>query len=67
MTDALERFATTVRKGIFYSADSDDKGARVSTNLPDTICPRCKATVEPNAEHLCGDRVPKPSTPPRKR
>ncbi len=43
-----------------FDADWDTKGARVLTNMSNTICPRCKTVVEANVEHLCGDRAPKP-------
>lgn len=51
---------------IHYEADSDERGARVFTNLENTVCPGCNATVEPNAEHLCGNRA-LPTKPLRKR
>lgn len=58
--DELEKFARVVKKGIFYSADCDDRGARVSTNLENTLCPHCKSVVQPDVEHLCGNRLPRP-------
>jgi hypothetical protein len=58
----LEHFERVVKKGLYYEADCDDNGARVVTNLPNTICPHCKQGVEPHAEHLCGNRAPKGKT-----
>lgn len=66
--DALIKFESIVRKGIFYDADSDEAGARVSTNLEKMPCPRCLFEVQPNIEHLCGNRAdpPRPAASKRK-
>ena len=55
---SLERLEQIVRRGIYYIADADDDGARVSTSLTGTICPHCGSEVQANIEHLCGNRVP---------
>lgn len=56
MNKTVEAKAT----GFFYTLESDSKGARVFTNMAGLACPTCKANIEPNLEHLCGDRAPKP-------
>jgi hypothetical protein len=61
--DALQKFEDVVRKGVFYVAEGDDNGARVSTNLENTVCARCGAVVQPNVEHLCGNRAKKQKQP----
>lgn len=42
---------------ILIEMDWTDSGARVFTNRSDVACPRCSQQVEPNVEHLCGDRA----------
>ena len=44
---------------VFYETEWDDRGARVKTNVSNTLCARCKAAIEPNVEHLCGNRLTK--------
>lgn len=52
----LGEFEVIVKRGVYYEAESDADGARVYTNLENTPCPRCRIIVEPNKEHLCGNR-----------
>jgi hypothetical protein len=53
----LDKFQSVVMRNVHYEAESDDQGARVLTNLGNTPCPRCDALVQPNVEHLCGNRA----------
>ena len=60
ITDIFRTFESLVKRGLFYVAECRRNGARVSTNLENTICPNCEATVEPDIEHLCGNRRRQP-------
>lgn len=55
-----DKFKEVVMRGIHYEAENDDFGARVLTNLQNTPCPRCSVIVQPDVEHLCGNRLPNP-------
>jgi hypothetical protein len=61
MKDVIKAFLSSASRNLHYESDSDDNGARVLTNLANTICPRCKADVVPDKEHLCGNRASKPA------
>lgn len=39
------------------SMEWTDTGAVCQTSKPGGFCPRCDASLAPNIEHRCGDRV----------
>ena len=48
------------------SMDWTDKGATCLSSSGRFSCPRCGTQLQPNIEHLCGDRIPKPANVKRK-
>jgi len=61
--DAGEVVIRWSQQSAYLFIEGDEQGALVHTNLPDTVCPRCKALVSDGrikpteyANHRCGNK-----------